>query len=72
VWGNKDNNFYSAWKNQAQLAGIKNEFLPISSKERFVLLTVSPAFARKDIRGMASPAAQLTDQGDCGSRTVDG
>jgi hypothetical protein len=36
-------------------------FLPISSKERFVLLTLSPAFTRGDIRGIPGNAAQTAD-----------
>jgi len=52
VWGNQDNNFYSAWERQQNITNTKNEFLPINSKERFVILSVSPAFSSKDIRGV--------------------
>jgi hypothetical protein len=54
VWGSQENNFYTAWQQQQALFNTENEFLPINSKERFVLLTVSHPFTRKDIRGIAA------------------
>jgi hypothetical protein len=50
MWGSQDNNFYNAWATQQS----NIEFLPINSKERFVILSVSPAFAQQDIRGLKS------------------
>jgi hypothetical protein len=52
LWGSKENNFYNAWNKQQAMSDSLNEFLPIDSKERFVLLTVSPAFERSDINGI--------------------
>ncbi|MCL2388072.1 MAG: hypothetical protein FWC89_11070 [Defluviitaleaceae bacterium] len=57
VWGSQDNNFYSAWERQPTIIDTNNQFLPINSKERFVILSVSPAFTRKDIRGIAGASA---------------
>ncbi|MDR0273035.1 MAG: hypothetical protein LBI27_06940, partial [Clostridiales bacterium] len=54
VWGSEDNNFYSAWKQQGVITDVDNEFLPIKSRERFVIMTVSPAFTVNDIRGVRS------------------
>jgi hypothetical protein len=53
VWGNQENNFYTAWENHLPLTGAANEFLPVNSRERFALLTVSTAFAHGDILGIA-------------------
>ncbi|MCL2573831.1 MAG: hypothetical protein FWE34_04670 [Defluviitaleaceae bacterium] len=52
VWGSQENNFYRAWEQQETLVNTENEFLPIKSMERFVLLMVSPSFTRGDIRGI--------------------
>ncbi|MCL2577104.1 MAG: hypothetical protein FWE27_03530 [Defluviitaleaceae bacterium] len=56
MWGSQDNNFYSAWERQQTISNTDNEFLPIPSKERFVILSVSPAFTMKDIRGITGAA----------------
>ena len=52
VWGSEENNFFSAWEGQQEMFDTDTEYLKIKSKERVVLLTVSSAFKRADIRGI--------------------
>ena len=52
VWGNEENHFFNALERHQALFETDTEFLNITSKERFVLLTVSPAFTRADIKGI--------------------
>ena len=50
IWGSDENHFYNAWKQLQNLVNTDTEFLSIGSKERFVLMTVSPAFTREAIK----------------------
>ena len=52
VWGSEENHFFSAWEGQQEMFDTDTEYLKIKSKERVVLLTVSSAFKRTDIRGV--------------------
>ena len=52
VWGSEENHFFSAWEGQQEMFDTDTEYLKIKSKERVVLLTVSSAFKRADIRGV--------------------
>jgi len=61
VWGSRENDFYAAWERQQTLLDTTNEFLPINSNERVVLLTVSPPFRREDIRGIARDSEPAPD-----------
>ena len=52
VWGSEENHFFNAWEGQQEMFDTDTEYLNIKSKERVVLLTVSSAFKRSDIRGI--------------------
>ena len=52
VWGSEDNHFFTAWEGQQEMFDTDTEYLKIKSRERVVLLTVSSAFTRTDIRGI--------------------